>query len=512
MFRRPAIKPREPSSDSRIRFLHPGYPAPYHTLFSLPRVDPSPEHAGDLVGVHHRTALLAGQIIAGNAFSSSFLSLDRQGAQRVDELVSLDGVLVLSEYYLIVAGYDESNPYPIVPSWEYWQFPYDTFPAGHHNDIWPNPSATAAIPSCCAVTASSLGPTKAHLIPKLEDKWLRRNGIAWITNIDDPGNLLILRSDLHKEFDSRQWTIVPKPGPSISPGQEAITYEYAVHVIGSAPCSSELRDLYHNVTLQNCRYIPWEAVLAHFAWSILYLVKPFLLCLVSRKVRILVLDEGNEDTPARYDVVYLKPDKLDHRYGGGGSRSASPRKRSRAPQQQSVDDGLVSKKRRRDDDDDDEEDDSSAYGTDAGGSFDTLSSSCGDGPGPHDDSAITWHWLDHVDDNEYEQAVEAGLAERRGRSRTRKPCKRACLWGEVQEINNGPSEQAGDDHRDRPLLTTSFSTVSTPGQDSIESSDPPAILPVLDVATGPNKSAAAPEHHNPLITSPESSNQPSKIA
>ncbi|KAH8757988.1 hypothetical protein F5883DRAFT_683274, partial [Diaporthe sp. PMI_573] len=260
-----------------------GWKCPYHTLFSLPRVDPSPQD-GDAValGVHYRTALLAAQIIANNAFSTGYLSIDREGKKPVDDLVPRDGILVEREYYIVVAGYDQTNPYPVVPSWEDWQFPHDNFPSSddNDNDIWPKSSPVDPLPSRCAVTASSLGPTRAHLIPKLEDKWLRRNGMAWITNINDPGNLLTLKADLHKEFDNRQWTIIPKPGIATSTASTASpplgpTFEYAVHVIGSG---SELRDLYHNVTLQNCRHIPRECVLAHFAWSILYLIKPFLLC------------------------------------------------------------------------------------------------------------------------------------------------------------------------------------------------------------------------------------------
>jgi hypothetical protein len=316
---------------------------------------------------------------------------------------------------------DQANPYPIVPSWEDWQSPHESFPFSNDADVWPKTSPVDPLPTRCAVTASSLGPTKSHLIPKLEDKWLRRNGMACITNIDDPRNIVILRADLHKEFDNRQWTIAPKPGHAISalPGQDP-TFEYAVHVIGSAPCASELRDIYHNVTLQNCRYIPRQCVLARFAWSVLYLIKPFLLCSVSRVVRILVLDENDKDAPASYEAKKLTPNELDNRYGGGGSRSASPKKRSRVAEQQGTD----SLRKRRWGEDDDLSSDSLP---DADGPFDNLSSSCGD---DSDDRSVTpdaeWNWSDHVSDGEYEEAVRAGIAERRrGRSRTRRPPKRA---------------------------------------------------------------------------------------
>jgi hypothetical protein len=53
-------------------------------------------------GVHHRTALLACQIIAGNAFDNSRFAFDKAGQQPVQ--VPLDGVLTDNQYYLIVDG------------------------------------------------------------------------------------------------------------------------------------------------------------------------------------------------------------------------------------------------------------------------------------------------------------------------------------------------------------------------------------------------------------------------
>jgi hypothetical protein len=60
-----------------IHFLHPGYPPPTKILISLPRVDRVAADAATAFGVHHRTALLACQIIAGNAFDTGRLALDQ---------------------------------------------------------------------------------------------------------------------------------------------------------------------------------------------------------------------------------------------------------------------------------------------------------------------------------------------------------------------------------------------------------------------------------------------------
>jgi hypothetical protein len=91
------LPPTELLLREAIRFLHPGYSI-QNTLLSLPRVD----RVGNTTtfGVHYRTALLACQIIAGNAFDTSHLTLDKEGQRPVHLL--LDDILTEKEYYLIV--------------------------------------------------------------------------------------------------------------------------------------------------------------------------------------------------------------------------------------------------------------------------------------------------------------------------------------------------------------------------------------------------------------------------
>jgi len=93
------------SSDD-ICFHHPGYDTS-SLLLSLPRVD-SIADATPTYGVHHRTALLACQIIAGNVFNNSRFALDRAGQQLVQ--VPLDGVLTDKHYYFIVDGSGKCSP------------------------------------------------------------------------------------------------------------------------------------------------------------------------------------------------------------------------------------------------------------------------------------------------------------------------------------------------------------------------------------------------------------------
>lgn len=91
-----------------ISFRHPAYKDPDNILFRLPRLD-HPEHTstldrsppqtqtepGTVTGVHHRTALLACQIVANNAFHG-YLATDRDGQ---DVVVGPDGILTDETYW-----------------------------------------------------------------------------------------------------------------------------------------------------------------------------------------------------------------------------------------------------------------------------------------------------------------------------------------------------------------------------------------------------------------------------
>ncbi|KAK3362452.1 hypothetical protein B0T25DRAFT_586752 [Lasiosphaeria hispida] len=79
--------------------------------------------------------------IAGNAFTNSYLALDKAGEQRVE--MPLDDISTDGQYYFIVEG---SEQYPIVPSFQDWAFPH------------------GRIPGCTAVD-------EAHLVHKEERIW-----------------------------------------------------------------------------------------------------------------------------------------------------------------------------------------------------------------------------------------------------------------------------------------------------------------------------------------------------
>jgi hypothetical protein len=72
------IPPRELASRDRIIFRYPGYPVPTNSFLHLLRVDATSATVSATYGVYHRTALLAYQIIANNAFNG-YLTLDQAG-------------------------------------------------------------------------------------------------------------------------------------------------------------------------------------------------------------------------------------------------------------------------------------------------------------------------------------------------------------------------------------------------------------------------------------------------
>jgi hypothetical protein len=91
------LPPTDLNSREAIRFLHPGYSIS-NKLLSLPRVDRV--ESTTTFGVHYGTALLACQIIAGNAFDTGRLTLDQAGQQPVNLL--LNDILTENVYYFMI--------------------------------------------------------------------------------------------------------------------------------------------------------------------------------------------------------------------------------------------------------------------------------------------------------------------------------------------------------------------------------------------------------------------------
>ncbi|KAK3372695.1 hypothetical protein B0H63DRAFT_551562 [Podospora didyma] len=139
----PCVDPLPPQSDS-----HPEFPT--HDAAATKVAAPSSVGASAIetttlshsYGAHHRTVLVAAQIVANNAFNG-YLALDKKGTQPV--LISLEGILIGGKYFFIVPGDDF---YPTVPSFQDWQFPHDKLP-----DSWPAVAPTEAAQAAqCVIT------------------------------------------------------------------------------------------------------------------------------------------------------------------------------------------------------------------------------------------------------------------------------------------------------------------------------------------------------------------------
>ncbi|KAF4509331.1 hypothetical protein G6O67_005595 [Ophiocordyceps sinensis] len=140
-----------------------------NVLFALPPLDTAADDEKDAIaggrhGVH--TALVAGQIIAGNAFDDAFLSYDRNGEQPVQ--MAREGVLTRGEYYLQVPP-QSSTPYAITPNFEEWRFPHGRLPGSWASleGTYHGVTRTEMMAKRCVISAA--GPSTvdtAHVIPQ----------------------------------------------------------------------------------------------------------------------------------------------------------------------------------------------------------------------------------------------------------------------------------------------------------------------------------------------------------
>ncbi len=93
------------SSRGRIWFFHPGYPEPSNRLITLPRVDADKDPNVDQprYGVYYKVALLACQVIAGNAFDGYLVDAQRR---RIEPPTAGEREMILleSKYYFVIDG------------------------------------------------------------------------------------------------------------------------------------------------------------------------------------------------------------------------------------------------------------------------------------------------------------------------------------------------------------------------------------------------------------------------
>ncbi|SPO00546.1 uncharacterized protein DNG_03294 [Cephalotrichum gorgonifer] len=296
---RPLVPPTVPPSGLPIQFRHPAYPPRRNVLLTLPRVDD--DGAGSPMGIHHATALLACQIVSNNAFQGR-LYTDRKGQNTVHK----DGAEILADdvYYFLADPTDPNLKYPIVPTFGDWTFPHDQVPKNWITVMTPRTTT----PECC-LSDYEMSLKRSHIVPKEERDWFdtqRMELAPRLKDINDTGNLLTLRADIHGSYDAKMFAIVPKTGPN-----GVITY--VTHFLGDADQDRQVRSLYHNVPLYYASHTVPEAHLARFAWAISPKVKPFLL---QRCPRFLVRDDPEKEQLT--EDVSGEELRDRYEYGGGG--------------------------------------------------------------------------------------------------------------------------------------------------------------------------------------------------
>ncbi|KAL8654927.1 MAG: hypothetical protein Q9210_001202 [Variospora velana] len=318
-----------------VCFRHPAIPYAQGNLLII--LDGYDNAQGCL---HHETARIACAIIAGNQWDGYLATSPTAAA--ID--VPPHGLLTGKEYYFIVphpaeasiessASHPSENTdsqpnapqpgpyhYPVVPSFREWVFPNGVLPGTwstiikrRNPGVASTTDTTRSRDQTCRMTEAVEETDVAHIVPLAEEAWFNRNDMIRYGNkhaslrpgINDDANTMLLRADLHRSFDKRRFTFLPKKQGAV-----------VTHVLES----ESLRDIYHNVEL-NTTYIAPEYFFARFAWTLLPLLKGFL----RRGQRRLLLIQGQPQwtSPAECSDIADPP------------RSASPTKKSRSPTKRS---------------------------------------------------------------------------------------------------------------------------------------------------------------------------------
>ncbi|KAH6975849.1 hypothetical protein EDB80DRAFT_658503 [Ilyonectria destructans] len=199
-----------------IRILHPGYSNfSYNPDFDILIAF----QAFDDGGVHYDTAHTACAILANNQWDGYF-SHDKHGKIKVRPT---DGVLRDPSFYFCLPSSSDpsTDQYPVIPRFKDWRFPHKNLPP-----IWmqlkeqllAEQETKQARPGHCSLSDCADAIESAHLVPTTQSHWWRINVMKqhvraplFSTNdIDCPANSLPLRCDIHRMFDERHFTFVPK--------------------------------------------------------------------------------------------------------------------------------------------------------------------------------------------------------------------------------------------------------------------------------------------------------------
>ncbi|KAH8650750.1 hypothetical protein BGZ61DRAFT_469186 [Ilyonectria robusta] len=349
-------------------------------------------------GIHYDTAHTACAILANNRWDGYF-SHDKHGRLKAQPL---DGILRNEQYYFCLPSSDPlTDSYPVIPRFRDWRFPHGDLPP-----IWkklkdqlrakgPGDKSKGAN---CLLSNCGDAVESAYLVPSAQSYWWTINLMkryaktpSFSTNdMDVPANALPLRCDIHKMFDERHFTFVPKTviyrfqrratllsqddaghrdqdlsspgdsklradndGPSqadlqlpirLNAGSESHNAENELkadpvdvvgHVFNSTP-SGDLPRLWHNRALCSPpSSASVEYLFARFAYTV-FSPSVFKYFLDSNKARrLLVWDQEK----LKQEIEEADPEKCRSIWNASRSRSESPKKRARSTGNGEYDEG-----------------------------------------------------------------------------------------------------------------------------------------------------------------------------
>lgn len=403
------------SQRPRLRFidiLHPGYGSPdvhdkSNILISLPALDDG--------GIDYHTAHVACAILVGNRWDAYFsLSADGEPCP-----IPEDGVLRETSYYFCfplltnpptVPSLSVSpEPYPVVARFSDWRFPHQDLPpiwSRLQESMQDEEEEPRDLNGRCCLSNYCEAVELAHLVPAAQSDWWSKNNMTRYVSfsnlqskyllltrtcrygprmlfssdpINAPANFLPLRSDIHKVFDERHLTFVPKvqvvtektpilqkvtvrgrleheppreannsvsreelgtggrePSPypsatSTSKQPRQITTTISTprlvgHVFNSTP-GGQLPKLWHNRSLHKLpSSLSVECLFARFAWTVF---SPLVFCdflyATEKPRRVMIWDRG----AGAYKIEEAGPERCRAFFNAARARSESPKKRSR---------------------------------------------------------------------------------------------------------------------------------------------------------------------------------------
>ncbi|CAK4032973.1 Hypothetical predicted protein [Lecanosticta acicola] len=334
----PSPPPRRARSDIVIR--HPGCISA-NILLTFCATDDVEDAIPDTVasgnrsverGVAWDVVYWACAIVTGNRFDCYLTRTSDPAAERVWRPSS--GVLPSGDYWLQVPRGNataslQQLPYAIVPNFRSWTFPMahnferllrttwsDSIddPGLTHESANPLRMAVRSRDQKCLVTASNLPLEVAHLIPTAEESWWQRHQFS--PGLDSDVNCILLRQDVHTNFDATRFSIVPKP--LHSPSTKCAP---TIHVWSDG--DPKYHQTWHNLRLRQVRGIDPMRLFARFAFDVFPMLRPFLQAGQVR--RLLVLDEFNFPQAKSCNGEQCK-EYYEQRVRG---KSGSPTKRAR---------------------------------------------------------------------------------------------------------------------------------------------------------------------------------------